>query len=198
MAQNNDNGSSTKRKIDEDLMEDAEAVNLAADWADISQGLRKDLGHQLHSQWIKPIQLGSVCKESGTLDLFLPTEFSANWVNDRFHERLQLAWKIVRSEVRKVRISVHPGRRQLPELMLNNGRRPANDADTSAIAVAAGTIGEGRCANPDGLRQQRHGGPVRRKRRHHGAAIQSAGRLDQSDRGRQRPLARNERPDAGA
>ena len=48
MAQNNNNGSSTKRKIDEDLMEDAEAVNLAADWADISQGLRKDLGHQLH------------------------------------------------------------------------------------------------------------------------------------------------------
>jgi chromosomal replication initiator protein len=35
-----------------DGMEDLEAVNLAADWADISQGLRKDLGHQLHSQWI--------------------------------------------------------------------------------------------------------------------------------------------------
>ena len=151
MAQNNDNGSSTKRKIDEDLMEDAEAVNLAADWADISQGLRKDLGHQLHSQWIKPIQLGSVCKESGTLDLFLPTEFSANWVNDRFHDRLQLAWKIVRSEVRKVRISVHPGRRQLPELMLDNGRRPANDADTSAIAVAAGTIGEAGFTSSVGL-----------------------------------------------
>lgn len=151
MAQNNNNGSSTKRKIDEDLMEDAEAVNLAADWADISQGLRKDLGHQLHSQWIKPIQLGSVCKESGTLDLFLPTEFSANWVNDRFHERLQLAWKIVRSEVRKVRISVHPGRRQLPELMLNNGRRLANDADTSAIAVAAGTIGEAGFTSSVGL-----------------------------------------------
>ena len=34
------------------LTEDLEAVNLAADWADISQGLRKDLGQQLHSQWI--------------------------------------------------------------------------------------------------------------------------------------------------
>ena len=45
-----------KRKGQDDLMEDAEAVNLAADWADISQGLRKDLGHQLHSQWIKPTQ----------------------------------------------------------------------------------------------------------------------------------------------
>ena len=31
----------------EDKMEEQEAIDLAADWADISQGLRKDLGHQL-------------------------------------------------------------------------------------------------------------------------------------------------------
>ena len=48
-------------------MEDTEALDLAADWADISQGLRKDLGHQLHSQWIKPIQLGGFCDGTGTL-----------------------------------------------------------------------------------------------------------------------------------
>ena len=128
----------------EELMEDLEAVNLAADWSDISQGLRKDLGHQLHSQWIKPIQLGGFCEDTGTLDLYLPTEFSANWVQDRFADRLSLAWKIARSEVRNVRISVHPGRRKLPELSLNgSGRRAANDgADSSMIAVAAGTIGE--------------------------------------------------------
>ena len=123
-----------------------------SDWADISQGLRKDLGHQLHSQWIKPIQLGMLCKETGTLDLYLPTEFSANWVNDRFHDRLQLAWKIMRSEVRKVRISVHPGRRQLPELMLDGSRRPANNgSETSAIAVAAGTIGDAGFTSSVGL-----------------------------------------------
>ena len=44
-------------------VEDQEALDLAADWADISQGLRKDLGQQLHSQWIKPVQLGSFCKD---------------------------------------------------------------------------------------------------------------------------------------
>lgn len=125
------------RQADEHLMEDAEAVNLAADWADISQGLRKDLGHQLHSQWIKPIQLGAMTRDTGTLDLYLPTEFSANWVRDRFHDRLQLAWSIARSEVRKVNIIVHPGRRQLPDLRLDNGRRPANDG---AIAMAAGAM----------------------------------------------------------
>lgn len=131
-------------KKQEESMEDLEAVNLAADWSDISQGLRKDLGHQLHSQWIKPIQLGGFCEDTGTLDLYLPTEFSANWVQDRFADRLSLAWKIARSEVRNVRISVHPGRRKLPDLSLNgDGRRAANDgADSSMIAVAAGTIGE--------------------------------------------------------
>ncbi len=132
-----------QRKGGEDGMEDLEAVNLAADWSDISQGLRKDLGHQLHSQWIKPIQVGGFCDETGTLELYLPTDFSANWVKDRFHDRLSLAWKIARSEVRHVAIKVHPGRRKLPELSFGDGRRPANDgSDASMIAVAAGTIGE--------------------------------------------------------
>jgi chromosomal replication initiator protein len=112
------------------MKEEQEALDFAADWADISQGLRKDLGQQLHSQWIKPVHLGSFCKETGTLDLFLPTEFSANWVADRFADRLSLAWKIARPDVRNVRISVHPGRRQMPELRLSRDagtRRAAND-----------------------------------------------------------------------
>lgn len=108
--------STNKKGRDSTMIEDQDALDLAADWADISQGLKKDLGPQLHAQWIKPIQLGSFCKETGTLDLFLPTEFSANWVADRFADRLSLAWKIARSEVRQVRITVHPRRRSLPEL----------------------------------------------------------------------------------
>jgi len=134
------------------MEEDQEAVNLAADWADISQGLRKDLGHQAHSQWIKPIQPGNYCKETGTLDLYLPTEFSANWVADRFADRLSLAWKIARPDVRHVRVLVHPGRRQLPELRLGGGGRPAsapaNDSaqgwskDGTADPIAAVLQGE--------------------------------------------------------
>ena len=136
--------SGATKKAQDDFMEDLEAVNLAADWADISQGLRKDLGHQLHSQWIKPIQVGGIEKDTGTLDLFLPTEFSANWVKDRFADRLSLAWKIARSEVRDVRIQVHPGRRQVTDLRLHSdGRRPANDgADTSMMAIGADTLGD--------------------------------------------------------
>ena len=49
--------------------EDQDALDLAADWADIIQGLKKDLGQQLFAQWIRPIQLGSFAKDTGTLDL---------------------------------------------------------------------------------------------------------------------------------
>ena len=133
-------------------VEDQDALDLAADWADIIQGLKKDLGQQLFAQWIRPIQLGSFCKETGTLDLFLPTEFSANWVADRFADRLSLAWKIARSEVRHVRVSVHPGRRTMPDLRLggngsrDSGRRPANDGtgeEGRAIGLAATESGHG-------------------------------------------------------
>ncbi|WP_240504543.1 chromosomal replication initiator protein DnaA [Tsuneonella mangrovi] len=142
MTDMNSGVGSTRRKGGEGNMEDLEAVNLAADWADISQGLRKDLGHQLHSQWIKPIQVGGIDKDSGTLNLYLPTEFSANWVNDRFHDRLSLAWKIARGEVRHVKIMVHPGRRKLPELNFGNGRAANDGGDTSMIAVSASSIGD--------------------------------------------------------
>ena len=125
---------------------DQDAVDLAADWSDISQGLRKDLGQQLHTQWIRPIQLGRFCKETGTLDLFLPTEFSAGWVADRFADRLSLAWKIARPDVRHVRIAVHPGRRALGELRLpRDGARTSNDSSPGALSGgrAVGLPGEG-------------------------------------------------------
>jgi chromosomal replication initiator protein len=86
-----------------------EALDLAADWADISQGLRKDLGQQLHSQWIKPIQLGSrSARKPARSTCSCPPNFPPTGCADRFADRLSLAWKIARPEVRQVRITVHP------------------------------------------------------------------------------------------
>jgi chromosomal replication initiator protein len=143
-------------KSDEDrLRDEQEAMDLAADWSDISQGLRKDLGQQLHSQWIKPVQLGGFCKETGTLDLHLPTEFSANWVADRFSDRLSLAWKIARPDIRNVRISVQPGRRAPQGLRFGreeNGRRGGDGAMISqpgdALGMSAAELGG---LGPNGL-----------------------------------------------
>jgi chromosomal replication initiator protein len=124
--------SASEQSDEERLRDEQEAMDLAADWADISQGLRKDLGQQLHSQWIKPVQLGSFCKTSGALDLFLPTEFSANWVSDRFADRLSLAWKIARPDVRTVRISVAPNRRAPQGLRFGNGQGSRREAPVQA------------------------------------------------------------------
>ena len=131
------------------MEEDHEAVNLAADWADISLGLRKALGQQLHSQWIKPIQVGMICKESGVLDLFLPNEFTANWVRERFADRLSLAWKIARPDLTNVRIEVLPGRRHVPELRFGQGGNAchaANDSvqvpgEANTVAIGSGEFG---------------------------------------------------------
>jgi chromosomal replication initiator protein len=133
----------------EPVEDDHDALNLAADWADISMGLRKDLGQQLHSQWIKPIHVGAICKESGTLDLFLPNEFTANWVRERFADRLSLAWKIARPDISNVNIQVLPGRRHLPELRLGQGNGHANAANdslqgagkTHTVAMGSGEFG---------------------------------------------------------
>jgi chromosomal replication initiator protein len=126
-----------KGKASASLADDSEALDLAADWADICQGLKKDLGQQLFNQWIRPIQLGAFNKDSGTLDLFLPTEFSANWVAERFAERLTLAWKIAR-DVRQVRITAQPGRRAMPDLRLARSPAPQQDANAGrAVGLAA-------------------------------------------------------------
>ena len=148
MGQEGGRGAPARQGDVERDMEEQEA--LAADWADIIHGLRKDLGAQLYTQWIKPIRLGNLCPDSGTLTLYLPTEFSANWVQERLHDRLSLAWKIARSEVRNLRIAVHPGRRGLADLGLRGedglGHRAANDG-----VRPLAPIGEDSLAAPVGL-----------------------------------------------
>ena len=131
----------TTNEAAEDNMDERDAVDLAADWADINQGLRKDLGHQLHTQWIKPIQLGKFTRDTGILELYLPTEFAANWVRDRYHDRLSLAWKIASNKVRHVEVKVHPGRRRIADIDLKGqdgyGHLAANDG-----SMAMESIGE--------------------------------------------------------
>jgi len=97
-------------------MDEALELDLAADWNEISEGLKKDVGAQIHSQWIRPIRPGAIDVTTGTLELHLPSEFSANWVNERFADRLALAWKIVRPEIRQLRITAAPRHQDAPRL----------------------------------------------------------------------------------
>ncbi len=114
------------------------AAGWAADWSEISNGLKKDLGGQIHAQWIRPMQPGRFCRDTGTLELYAPSDFSANWVNDRFADRLSLAWKIARPEVRSLKISAHPGSVQTHEL---RGRRGEGASGHMRHATGQGATG---------------------------------------------------------
>lgn len=121
------------------------AADWAADWNEISEGLRKDLGAQIHTQWIRPIRPGSFEPASGQLHLHLPSEFSANWVRERFADRLALAWKIVRPEVRSVAIAAAPREAEIA--------RPRMPAPVAPIAAAprAAEIGNRIALDPSQL-----------------------------------------------
>lgn len=110
-----------------------ERAELEADWQDISVGLRKDVGAQLHASWIKPIRPGQLCRRTGTLELVLPSEFTANWVQNRLFDRLLLAWKIARPDVRNLKIIARPN----AFLMKDGTSRAALRTVSSASSLSA-------------------------------------------------------------
>jgi chromosomal replication initiator protein len=84
-------------------------AQLETDWQSISSGLRRDLGAQIYGQWIRSIALGDYCDLTGTLELLLPSEFSASWVSDHYADRLRLAWSSTNKAVRQLKIRTKPG-----------------------------------------------------------------------------------------
>jgi chromosomal replication initiator protein len=85
------------------------SVELESDWQTISSGLRRDLGAQIYGQWIRSISLGDFCDLTGTLELLLPSDFSASWVADHYADRLRLAWLTTNKAVRQLKIRSKPG-----------------------------------------------------------------------------------------
>src|SRR3546814_1817254 len=69
---------------------DAASV-LPLAWERIRTGLRRDLGAKLFDQWLRAAQLGEYCDFSRTLEIWLPSDFSANFVAANFQDRLRLA-----------------------------------------------------------------------------------------------------------
>lgn len=125
----------------EETMSDEEtAQEFLADWNDISIGIRKDIGAQQHNQWIKPITPGRFCKDTGTLELYLPSAFSANWVNDRFADRLALAWKITRPDVQSVQILAKPGANILQRVRASGGDTNMHTLPQEFTAITSHSI----------------------------------------------------------
>lgn len=87
-------------------MGDAAALGQA--WERIRGGLRRDLGGKLFDQWLRSARLGEYCDLSRTLDIWLPSDFSANFVAANFQDRLRLAWRSANIGVDDVRIMRGP------------------------------------------------------------------------------------------
>src|SRR3546814_15180288 len=70
---------------------DAASV-LPLAWERIRTGLRRDLGAKLFDQWLRAVQLGEYCDLSRTMEIWLPSDFSADFVSANFHARIRRGW----------------------------------------------------------------------------------------------------------
>ncbi len=105
---------------------DAVLSPLEAAWDAIRTGLRRDLGTRTFDGWLKPAGLGKLESDSGELEIVMPSQFMADWVQSHFGERLTLAWKAVLPLVRSVRIVASPdGPKPAPLLILEDIPAPA-------------------------------------------------------------------------
>ena len=84
------------------------ASDVAALWPQVAEGLRRDLGARTFDHWLKPVVFEGYCSDSGVVTLGAPTSFAANWVAERFADRLLLAWRLVLPAARS--IAVRSGR----------------------------------------------------------------------------------------
>lgn len=84
------------------------ADEVAALWPQVAEGLRLDLGARTFDHWLKPVGFDNYCPVAGVVTLVAPTSFAANWIAERFSDRLLLAWRQVLPAVRS--IAVRSGR----------------------------------------------------------------------------------------
>lgn len=129
-----DTGDAEELRFDRDGMS---AMSVA--WDRIRAGLRRDLGAKLFDQWLRTARLGEYCDLSRTLDIWLPSDFSANFVAANFQDRLRLAWRSANIGVDDVRVRRAPGTAGLQAY-----KAPEADAATTvklAPPVAANATG---------------------------------------------------------
>jgi chromosomal replication initiator protein len=82
---------------------------LAQLWGQLRDGLRSDLGARTFDQWLGRVRVASWCPTDRTLTLMLPSAFTANWVAVNFADRLLLAWRTRRPDIRHLRIVADDG-----------------------------------------------------------------------------------------
>lgn len=80
------------------------ASQMPALWDNVAAGLRHDLGARTFDHWLKSVTFRDYCADSGVVTLLAPSSFAANWVNERFADRLLMAWRQHWPQVRAVAV----------------------------------------------------------------------------------------------
>jgi len=99
-----------------------------AAWAGIRKTLRTAIGARMFDQWLKSLRVGDYCQQTGTIELYASSEFSANFISGQFADRLILAWRGANVGVKHVKIVRAP--QAMPSL--RSGSTPRFDAGNTA------------------------------------------------------------------
>ncbi|MEW4467365.1 chromosomal replication initiator protein DnaA [Parasphingorhabdus sp. JC815] len=113
---------------------------LTDTWRTICAGLRRDLGAQIFGQWIKPIKLSRFDSATGELQVILPSEFAANWVRERYSERLTLAWKSHSGDVKTIIFSAKAGSARIAEVKKSNAAAIQDNMAPKSLPGSSGSF----------------------------------------------------------
>jgi chromosomal replication initiator protein len=69
------------------------AADLAPIWHGLAQSLRRDIGARTFDHWLKHLRPAAFDAVTGVLTLSAPSAFTADWIAQRFADRLLLAWQ---------------------------------------------------------------------------------------------------------
>ncbi len=85
-----------------------DVAELVAQWRDLGQSLRRDVGARTFDHWLKHLRPLNYDAATGTLAFGAPSSFTADWITQRFADRLLLAWQTRVTGLRSVTIAAAP------------------------------------------------------------------------------------------
>ncbi len=119
------------------MTSDQSQRDLDAQWAEISEQLRAEIGEAAFQSWIKPI---TVREQDGDLvRMTVPTRFMRDWVAAHYVDRLSELWSGRDQAVKGVEVSVQPERYAQTDLSrpVTNGLK-GNQVPDSGNGLASG------------------------------------------------------------
>jgi chromosomal replication initiator protein len=94
----------TGQQFEESSGLDGTSSPVEAAWEAIRSSLRRSIGARTFDGWLKPLSLGRLESETGTVFLSAPSDFMANWVSTHFSDQLLQAWRAMLPHIRAVSV----------------------------------------------------------------------------------------------